>query len=501
MTSGKPWIDINGLALGEVLGTGGQGEIIEVHGFVIDNQRPAVLKRYLPAAMSSLRVDALDRATVLPEQLASWNGRWIRENCAWPAHTVHDGGVPCGFLMPSAPADYYFNIRSAGGGSQRKLAELQFLLNSERHLHNYGITVNDGDRLALLRSIAGAFAQLHALNIVVGDFSPKNLLYRLHPPGVFFLDCDGMSLSGTAAIKTAQTPGWECDDGDEPMPASDAYKFGLLAIRLFAGSQSSRDVSAIGEISSELARLAELSQHDKAMRPTPGAWIRPLEMARPAESFGYPRTSTATGSSHGTQSSWAPAPVSPSIPVPQYRPRARGRGLRRFLASAAALVLGVALARYAYVELNKSSVGDACLIGTWRDGGDAFSTDWYGHLVRVSGGAGNIDHISADGSDDDAWGTSAPFYGTYEGKTLKMVERGDHLSKIKATQKDHQLTSTDEGWTSGSYVSYLYDGKTVAGQFSKVNPWGASYSCTATTLKWFSKNSLVDTETRISKTP
>jgi hypothetical protein len=414
--------------------------------------------------------------------------------------------------MRAAPADFYFDLRTAGGGSRPHLAELQFLLNSEQHLRNYGITVNSGDRLAILSSIADTFTRLHALGIVVGDFSPKNLLYRLHPPGVFLLDCDSMSLSGTAAIKTAQTPEWECPDGDyAATPATDAYKFGLLAIRLFAKSQSSRDVSPLGEISSELACLAELSQRRSALRrPAPGVWIRPLEKAsapvepvspKPAESFGdgYPRPSPAAGSTRGTQSARAPAPVTPSDLVTTHRPPAQGDGLRHFLVSVSALILAVALGRYAYVELNKSTVGDACLIGTWKDGVGTESTDWDGHLVPLRGGAGNVDHISADGTDDDAWDTSAPFYGTYDKKTLKMVKRGDDLSQIQATPNDHKVTVTEKGWTSGSYVTYSYNRRNMSGHYNKTNPWSASYSCTSTTLKWIYNNKVIDTETRISK--
>src|ERR1019366_7340580 len=124
-------------------------------------------------------------------------------------------------------------------------------------------------------------------DVVVGDLSPKNLLFSLAPePGCFIIDCDAMRVRGETVLPQAQTPDWEVPAG-EPIatPAADAYKFGLLAIRLFARDQSSSDPAALAALSPELGRLADLSLHDDpARRPGPGAWVPALDAAAAAAS-------------------------------------------------------------------------------------------------------------------------------------------------------------------------------------------------------------------------
>ena len=51
-----------------------------------------------------------------------------------------------------------------------------------------------------------------------------------------------------------------------------------------------------------------------------------------------------------------------------------------------------------------------------------------GHYVAPHGGGGDIDHISADGTDEDTWGAKAkPLCGTYQGRTLKEVLHGQNI--------------------------------------------------------------------------
>jgi len=134
----------------------------------------------------------------------------------------------------------------------------------------------------MLRSLAGALARLHEIGVVVGDLSPRNVLFSYGSSArCLLIGCDGIQLNGETALSGVQTPDWEVPVGEvRTTMASDAYKFGLLAIRLLARDPKSRDESAIASVSAELGRLASLSQHlDPMRRPGPNAWIGALDQA------------------------------------------------------------------------------------------------------------------------------------------------------------------------------------------------------------------------------
>ncbi len=109
------------------------------------------------------------------------------------------------------------------------------------------------------------------------------------PARCLLIGCDAMQLNGETALSQVETPGWEVPVGEaKTTMASDAYKFGLLAIRFLASDPKSHDESAIASMSAELGRLASLSQHlDPMRRPSTSAWIGALDQAaRAVELYG-----------------------------------------------------------------------------------------------------------------------------------------------------------------------------------------------------------------------
>ena len=149
-------------------------------------------------------------------------------------------------------------------------------------------------------------------------------------------------------------------------------------------------------------------------------------------------------------------------------------------------------------------VGDACLVGTWRDHGYHTTTTWDGATVQMTGGSGNLDHITAAGTDTDVYGPNAlPFYGTYSGNTLKQVIQGQEIISVKANPHARRATRVDQGWTSGSTNKYTYQGSVTTGYFNKPDktPATYSYSCNATTLTWAYQGKVDDVETRVSTKP
>jgi hypothetical protein len=97
-----------------------------------------------------------------------------------------------------------------------------------------------------------------------------------------------MRLDGESVLAQAETPEWQVPvlDGEQPAeelatPATDAYKFGLLVVRIFAGDQQVRDPAAAGSrLRGELRRLAGRSlSTDPDERPLPERWIGVLDAA------------------------------------------------------------------------------------------------------------------------------------------------------------------------------------------------------------------------------
>jgi uncharacterized caspase-like protein len=281
-----PRVDINSLAVGAQVGRGGQGRVLTVSEYRVNGQWPAVLKIYSPALIARLDAAVLEKMVSLPGQLPPEDGQWLLNNTAWPTAIAEDRGVVSGFVMRMVPDAFYFSFQTQTQGTRRLLADTAFLLNPDSYLTSAGLTVSDSDRLAVLSSVAATLSRLHALGVVVGDLSPKNVLFSLAPsPGCFLIDCDAVQLRGETVFPQVETPDWEGPHGEaKATTASDAYKLGLLAIRLFARDQSSRDPAALGALSAELGQLAMLSQDlDPARRPPPSAWVSAFGAAgRPA---------------------------------------------------------------------------------------------------------------------------------------------------------------------------------------------------------------------------
>ncbi len=343
MTVSIPRIDISSLSLGTELGRGGQGTVTTVAGLQADGQ-PAVLKSYSPAAAATLDADALEAAIAFPRELSPDDSTWLRQKAAWPAVLVEDSGLACGFLMRAVPDSCYFGFQTQTRGSIRKLADLAFLLNPDAYLIRSGLQVTDRARIDLLASVATALARLHALNVIVGDLSPKNLLFGLAPSAAcFFIDCDAMHVRGSSALPQIQTPDWEIPAGEAPATAAaDAYKLGLLAVRLFARDQSSTDPAALAAISPQLGSLAEASlTSDPGTRPAAGDWLSPLRAARSMATATATRISIPIPDIHD--------PAAAAAAAPHSQPPARLPGRRRAgiwalagLGAAVALIIAIA---------------------------------------------------------------------------------------------------------------------------------------------------------------
>ncbi|MCC9310938.1 hypothetical protein LN042_28365 [Kitasatospora sp. RB6PN24] len=304
------------LALGDRLGRGGQGAVWEVNGRLINRTWQVVFKEYTAECRAELRGDALDAQVEFLPGLPLRTGQWLSEHTAWPAAAVADDDGHCGFLMRRLPEEYFFDLSTG----DRKPAALEFLLNNESYQRRIGLHVTDLQRLQLLLDLAGLLDRLHGLGVVVGDLSPKNVLFRLAPaPGCFLIDCDAMRVEGRDALVQRETPDWAVPTGEElATVAADGYKFGLLALRLFARDQATRDAGALAGVSPALGRLARLSQSGPDLRPGLGQWAEALGRAIAAPAAPKPPKPAAppTAPSPPTAPKPSAAPKPPTAPKP-----------------------------------------------------------------------------------------------------------------------------------------------------------------------------------------
>ena len=204
---------------------------------------------------------------------------------AWPVNIVNDGGRAVGFLMPPISSEFRVRPVLPSGKRDDVEAELQHLLNPDEFLVRRGLTVTLADKFQILRETADLLLWLHGEGIAVGDLSAKNVLYSVNPyPRTFLIDCDSMALQGESVGDQLETPGWDVRSvSQEPLGTahSDAYKFGLIALRLLAGDQFTRDPMRAPDLVPRDVR--DLIVRSLSSRPDqrPGLyeWTRPLATA------------------------------------------------------------------------------------------------------------------------------------------------------------------------------------------------------------------------------
>lgn len=330
-----PEVSVSDLGPMTRIGSGGQGTV-----YALTEDPGLVYKEYAPRFVDDVDVATLARFARLAT--AGPDAESLLRLAAWPTAIVRKGGVVRGFLMPRVPEQYMVRLRLPAGPAT-VLAQVQFLLNGDDYLRSCGLALDERLRLEFLRDTGEALATFHRLGICVGDLSPNNLLFSLtERPRCYFLDCDAMRLDGDSVLAQAETPEWDVPGGEGEelaTPATDAYKFGLLAVRLFAGHQQVRDPAAAGKrLRGEVRGLAARSlSADPGERPPPERWLGVLDTAiarAPAET---PPTLDPEPVRVAAPQRAAPAVVFPP-PVPQ---RQAGNSWWWALVPALSILLGV----------------------------------------------------------------------------------------------------------------------------------------------------------------
>jgi hypothetical protein len=271
-------IELVKLDLAEEIGKGGQGRVIRIVG----TERRVVYKEYLRPHPDA---EALQALVTLPRGLSASDQDLLHRQAAWPLARVFSDGKLTGFLMPEIPEGFYgSNLAGA-----LRLRELQFLVYEPKPL--WGEIVSDDvdirTRLGIASQCARLVAMLHARSLVIGDISMKNILWAPgRPPGIYFIDCDGIRRRGWRSVLPQNaTPDWD----DPRMPASgadrdtDRYKIALLVGRVMCRRPYLRPTSDLAllpgvpeRIGTELRALWLRAARPHGQRPEARDWLAAL---------------------------------------------------------------------------------------------------------------------------------------------------------------------------------------------------------------------------------
>jgi hypothetical protein len=210
----------------------------------------------------------------------------LQRVAAWPLAIVRRGQVAAGIAMPDVSGRFSAPFVVPSGRRERVLLTLEHLLGADDflQLRGLGVRLDTFSRAEVAERICEALAFLHRHAIVASDIAPNNLLLAFgagDEPEVCFIDCDSMVFHGRQALVSVQTGDWELPAEFSESPntrAADAYKLGLVVLRLFARSHDARTAGAhVRHVPVELrGLLARALDRDAVNRPPAGEWQRAL---------------------------------------------------------------------------------------------------------------------------------------------------------------------------------------------------------------------------------
>ena len=214
----------------------------------------------------------------------------------WPVRVVLDGNDgAAGVILPLLPEPFFLTLRLGSGARKRKPAEAQFLFKDSSYCARVAIPFPDEQqRRALCRSLTYALGLLDRADVVYGDLSARNFLFRIQPrPAVMLVDCDAVRPHGGASALGHQphSPDWEPpeallarrrkDSGGYSVQnkATDRYKLGLAILRILTpgdGCSTNIDPAAARpHLPLNLYTLLQRSlSEDPTARPAARDWYR-----------------------------------------------------------------------------------------------------------------------------------------------------------------------------------------------------------------------------------
>lgn len=268
---------------------------------------------------------------------------------AWPLATVSSRGRLVGIAMRDVSGRFGVPFLMPSGRAQPVLLALEHLLGGDWYLQRRGLPVplNTDTRLWVAERISSAMAVLHQQAIVVGDLAPSNLLVTFgRGLEVCFIDCDSMVFHGRRALTAVETGDWNVPL-DEPSDtrAADAYKLGLVILRLFSRTYDARALeSHVRHVPAPLRPLLARSLGpDPAGRPPAAQWQRALAHVGAAgglsERYPGPARTPPSPPPRPPRSSRQPRQAATATPAPALFPAGARRAMSPALWFALIIVL------------------------------------------------------------------------------------------------------------------------------------------------------------------
>lgn len=274
MTAAPPDVLRSTLALGPVLGTGGQGRVYDLLG------RPGYA--YKEYRQPVVHAEALTELVRFRASLPAADRELLDRSAAWPVQRVVDAaGSVKGVIMLRVPSRFEHLI----AGRARHL-ELPYLTFPRKPLWADVPSPTARQRMAIVRHFVEVLDLLHRNGLIYGDISHANVLWTVtEGPGVYLLDCDGIRRLGRQAVMPQpETPDWNDPYGDSTAASQDGdrYKLALLAGRVLAKEPYVRpgeplllgDVPAA--VGNKVAKLFAEAGGKRGRRPNAARWKEAL---------------------------------------------------------------------------------------------------------------------------------------------------------------------------------------------------------------------------------
>lgn len=277
------------------LAKGGMATIHDLPDYRIGEQPdwPLVYKKY-KKSVRPVPAFGLEALVKIRDDWHPDQRRTIDRSFNWMVRVVTDGqNGAAGVILPRLHDSYFVDLTTSYGEVRHRPAEMQYLAAGRDYLRNKRMACPDlNQRAALCASLAKGMALLHRADVVYGDLSLRNVLYRLEPtPHVVYVDADAMRPTGSSSSFRLQphTPDWEPPEALHAMKrgdgvgfavqnlSTDRYKLGLAILRVLADVPrvaEKRDPTLLrGVLPRRLYELLELSLHGQpADRPTAKTW-------------------------------------------------------------------------------------------------------------------------------------------------------------------------------------------------------------------------------------
>ncbi len=242
---------------------------------------PVVVKLYRrappPGAASVLADMVAWGRSLAPDQRAR-----LHAVTAWPLAVVHAGPRAAGIVMRDVTGRFAVPFVMPSGRRESVLLTLEHLLGGDGYLElrGLGVRLDTTRRAQVAERVCAGLAFLHRQGIAASDIAPNNLLVAFGgATEVCFIDCDSMAFRGRSALPSVQTGDWDIPFAEMPdTRAADAYKLGLVVLRLFARSHDARAPAPhLRYVPVELRDLLYRSLGEAGVnRPAAGEWQRAL---------------------------------------------------------------------------------------------------------------------------------------------------------------------------------------------------------------------------------